>query len=152
MKLSTKQIRLHKLAILLCDGAEVKSERIMAELECSAPTFTRTLREFKEEYGADVAYKKASQSYVLNNKGVIISQDIEQMKQRLLENKKENNNVVNIAKPQKKSISVSIDFKLSKQLNKVAMELDTTRSEIIEVLIRNFGSKEQLSKIFEDAA
>jgi hypothetical protein len=152
MKLNTKQIRLHKLAILLCGGQEVKSEQIMAELGCSAPTFTRALREFKEEYGADVIYKKSSQSYLWINNESISDGDMALIRKQLSENKQETNNIVNIAKPQKKSISVSIDFKLSKQLNKVAMELNATRSEIIEVLIRNFGNKEQISKILEDAA
>lgn len=144
MRLSTKQHRQYRLAIYLAHGEQVSVELLMANLGCSAPTFTRDLRELQSQFHATVTYRKASHSYQLTKAGKLTSEMIEQIKGILAENVHEQDNNVSLVKPIKKSISISLDYKIYKQLNLLVRESGKNRSEIIEALIRQFGTVEQM--------
>ena len=47
MQLSSRQIRVFKLAILLSTGKKVPTIKIISALECSEPTLTRVLKEIR---------------------------------------------------------------------------------------------------------
>lgn len=136
MHLSTRQARTYKLAILLGSGKPVSSEGIITALACSEPTLTRTLKELRESYSAEIKYSKATHSYQLVNHGQLDKKNLKRMSEALTENEEskpvETVSRVFLDKEKKKAVSLSLRMSLLRKINTLARLHGVTRSEAVE--------------------
>ncbi|MGB8664799.1 MAG: tellurium resistance protein TerW, partial [Serratia inhibens] len=139
MQLSTRQARIFQLAILLGAGLPVSTRKIIAKLACSEPTLTRALKELRETYSAEIKYSKATHSYQLIEPGLLDKKTIRRMNETL------NSSVdlktsevvsrVSLDKEKKKAVSLSLRMSVLRKIDQLAMLADTTRSDVVELLV-----------------
>lgn len=139
MQLSTRQARIFRLAILLGPGSPVETQRIISQLGCSEPTLTRALKELRETYSAEIRYSKATHSYQLVGSGELDKKMLRQMNKTLSSNVEtkadEVVSKVSLDKEKKKAVSLSMRMSVLRKIDQLAMQTDTTRSDIVELLV-----------------
>lgn len=136
MHLSTRQARTYKLALLLGNGKPVSSEGIITALACSEPTLTRTLKELRESYSAEIKYSKATHSYQMVSPGQLDKKSLKRMGEALTENEEskpvETVSRVFLDKEKKKAVSLSLRMSLLRKINTLARLQGLTRSEAVD--------------------
>lgn len=139
MQLSTRQARIFRLAMLLGSGTPVEAQRIITQLGCSEPTLTRALKELRETYSAEIRYSKATHSYQLVKSGQLDKKKLRQMHNALssiVETKPDEIvSKVSLDKEKKKAVSLSLRMSVLRKIDQLAMQTDTTRSDIVELLV-----------------
>ncbi|WP_300001333.1 tellurium resistance protein TerW [uncultured Cedecea sp.] len=139
MQLSTRQARIFRLAMLLGPGTPVEAQRIITQLGCSEPTLTRALKELRETYSAEIRYSKATHSYQLVKSGQLDKKKLRQMHNALssiVETKPDEIvSKVSLDKEKKKAVSLSLRMSVLRKIDQLAMQTDTTRSDIVELLV-----------------
>ena len=58
-------------ATLLGTGKPVPSDDILATLRCSEATLTRTFKELRDTWSAEIRYRKASHTYEMTDSGTL---------------------------------------------------------------------------------
>lgn len=139
MQLSTRQARIFRLAMLLGPGTPVETQRIIGQLGCSEPTLTRALKELRESYSAEIRYSKATHSYQLVESGQLDKKMLRQMHKTLSSNVETKTDEVvskvSLDKEKKKAVSLSLRMSVLRKIDQLAMQTDTTRSDIVELLV-----------------
>jgi len=139
MQLSTRQARIFRLAMLLGPGTPVETQRIIGQLGCSEPTLTRALKELRETYSAEIRYSKATHSYQLVESGLLDKKTLRQMNKTLSSNIETKTDEVvskvSLDKEKKKAVSLSLRMSVLRKIDQLAMQTDTTRSDIVELLV-----------------
>ena len=139
MQLSTKQARIFRLAQLFGNTQPVSATRIITELGCSEPTLTRALKEIRETYSAEIKYSKATHSYQLTGQGTLDKKVLRQMSQALQssDDHKSSETVshVSLDKEKKKPVSLSLRMSVLRKIDRLAMLVDTSRSDAVEMLV-----------------
>ena len=139
MQLSTRQARVFRLATLLGAGTPVESQRIISQLNCSEPTLTRALKELRETYSAEIRYSKATHSYQMVESGSLDKKTLRQIHNTLSSNVEtkpdEVVSKVSLDKEKKKAVSLSLRMSVLRKIDQLAMQTDTTRSDIVELLV-----------------
>lgn len=139
MQLSTRQARIFRLAMLLGSGKPVEAQRIIGQLGCSEPTLTRALKELRETYSADIRYSKATHSYQLLGAGQLDKKTLRKMHNALSANLETKSDEVvskvSLDKEKKKAVSLSLRMSVLRKIDQLAMQTDTTRSDIVELLV-----------------
>jgi len=139
MQLSTRQARIFRLAMLLGPGTPVETQRIIGQLGCSEPTLTRALKELRESYSAEIRYSKATHSYQLVESGLLDKKTLRQMNRTLSSNVETKTDEVvskvSLDKEKKKAVSLSLRMSVLRKIDQLAMQTDTTRSDIVELLV-----------------
>lgn len=139
MQLSTRQARIFRLAMLLGPGTPVETQRIIGQLGCSEPTLTRALKELRESYSAEIRYSKATHSYQLVESGQLDKKTLRQMHKTLSSNVETKTDEVvskvSLDKEKKKAVSLSLRMSVLRKIDQLAMQTDTTRSDIVELLV-----------------
>lgn len=139
MQLSTRQARIFRLAMLLGPGTPVETQRIIGQLGCSEPTLTRALKELRESYSAEIRYSKATHSYQLVESGLLDKKTLRQMNKTLSSNVETKTDEVvskvSLDKEKKKAVSLSLRMSVLRKIDQLAMQTDTTRSDIVELLV-----------------
>jgi len=139
MQLSTRQARIFRLAMLLGSGTPVETQRIISQLGCSEPTLTRALKELRETYSAEIRYSKATHSYQLVESGLLDKKTLRQMNKTLSSNIETKTDEVvskvSLDKEKKKAVSLSLRMSVLRKIDQLAMQTDTTRSDIVELLV-----------------
>lgn len=139
MQLSTRQARIFRLAILLGPGSPVETQRIISQLGCSEPTLTRALKELRETYSAEIRYSKTTHSYQLVESGELDKKMLRQMHKTLSSNVETKTDEVvskvSLDKEKKKAVSLSMRMSVLRKIDQLAMQTDTTRSDIVELLV-----------------
>jgi len=139
MQLSTRQARIFRLAMLLGSGTPVETQRIIGQLGCSEPTLTRALKELRETYSAEIRYSKATHSYQLVESGLLDKKTLRQMNKTLSSNIETKTDEVvskvSLDKEKKKAVSLSLRMSVLRKIDQLAMQTDTTRSDIVELLV-----------------
>lgn len=139
MQLSTKQARIFRLALLLGSGTPVETQKIISQLSCSEPTLTRALKELRETYSAEIRYSKATHSYQLVESGLLDKKTLRQIYKTLsssIETKTDETiSRVSLDKEKKKAVSLSLRMSVLRKIDQLAMQTNTTRSDIVELLV-----------------
>lgn len=139
MQLSTRQARIFRLAMLLGPGTPVETQRIISQLGCSEPTLTRALKTLRETYSAEIRYSKATHSYQLVKSGLLDKKTLRQMNKALSSNRETKTDEVvskvSLDKEKKKAVSLSLRMSVLRKIDQLAMQTDTTRSDIVELLV-----------------
>ncbi|QLK63462.1 tellurium resistance protein TerW (plasmid) [Enterobacteriaceae bacterium Kacie_13] len=139
MQLSTRQARIFRLAQLLGNRQPVSATRIITELACSEPTLTRALKEIRETYSAEIKYSKATHSYQLTGPGTLDKKTLRQMHQALLSSDEHKSSEavshVSLDKEKKKPVSLSLRMSVLRKIDRLAMLVDTSRSDAVEMLV-----------------
>lgn len=139
MQLSTRQARVFRLATLLGHGTPVESQRIISQLNCSEPTLTRALKELRETYSAEIRYSKATHSYQMVESGSLDKKTLRQMHNTLISSVETKSDEivskVSLDKEKKKAVSLSLRMSVLRKIDQLAMQTDTTRSDIVELLV-----------------
>ena len=139
MQLSTRQARIFRLAMLLGPGTPVETQKIIGQLGCSEPTLTRALKELRESYSAEIRYSKATHSYQLVESGLLDKKTLRQMNKTLSSNVETKTDEVvskvSLDKEKKKAVSLSLRMSVLRKIDQLAMLTDTTRSDIVELLV-----------------
>ncbi|WP_413492340.1 tellurium resistance protein TerW [Morganella psychrotolerans] len=139
MQLSTRQVRLFTLATLLGTGKPVSSDAILTTLRCSEATLTRTFKELRDTYNAEIRYRKASHTYQMTDAGELNRKALRKMEEGL-----ENNNgqkpayysgKVSLDKEKKKAISLSLTGTMIRKINHLSLLSGKTRSDAVEMLV-----------------
>ncbi|MCS3431214.1 tellurium resistance protein TerW [Klebsiella sp. BIGb0407] len=139
MQLSTRQARVFRLAMLLGPGTPVESQKIISQLNCSEPTLTRALKELRETYSAEIRYSKATHSYQLVEPGLLDKKTLRQIHNTLSSNVETKTDEVvskvSLDKEKKKAVSLSLRMSVLRKIDQLAMQTETTRSDIVELLV-----------------
>ncbi|HGN1955877.1 TPA: tellurium resistance protein TerW [Proteus mirabilis] len=138
MQLSSRQIRVFKLAILLSTGKKVPTIKIISALECSEPTLTRVLKEIRESYSAEIKYSKSSRSYQMTERGQLDNKTLRRMREALSSNEELQPSRVYLDKDKKKSVSLSLKMSALRKIDKLSFLRSTTRSQTVEFLVDNY--------------
>ncbi|EMF8486368.1 tellurium resistance protein TerW [Proteus mirabilis] len=145
MQLSSRQIRVFKLAILLSTGKKVPTIKIISALECSEPTLTRVLKEIRESYSAEIKYSKSSRSYQMTERGQLDNKTLRRMREALSSNEELQHSGttsrVYLDKDKKKSVSLSLKMsalRTLRKIDKLSFLRSTTRSQTVEFLVDNY--------------
>ncbi|MDX7990296.1 tellurium resistance protein TerW [Xenorhabdus littoralis] len=142
MLLSPKQFRSFKLTLLLSHGKPVSKVRIIGDLNCSEPTLTRALRELRDLYCADIRFSKIGNTYQLVDKGMLTKKDVrtieELLAQHLSLKAEEATSHVFLDKEKKKPVSLSLRMSVIRKIDGLANRLETTRSEVVEMVVDRF--------------
>ncbi|HEK0626732.1 TPA: tellurium resistance protein TerW [Proteus mirabilis] len=143
MQLSSRQIRVFKLAILLSTGKKVPTIKIISALECSEPTLTRVLKEIRESYSAEIIkYSKSSRSYQMTERGQLDNKTLRRMREALSSNEELQHSGttsrVYLDKDKKKSVSLSLKMSALRKIDKLSFLRSTTRSQTVEFLVDNY--------------
>ncbi|OAT33234.1 tellurium resistance protein TerW [Proteus myxofaciens] len=142
MQLSSRQVRVFTLAILLSPGNKVPTIKIISALECSEPTLTRVLKEIRETYSAEIKYSKASRSYQMIERGQLDNKVLRRMKEALSSNEEHLQQGITsrvyLDKDKKRSVSFSLKMSALRKIDRLSFLKSTTRSEIIELLVDNY--------------
>ena len=139
MHLSTRQVRIYRLALLLGGGKPVLATEIVSELACSEPTLSRALKELRESWHAEIKYSKASHSYQMTATGLLDKKTLRRMNEDLTENAAtkpvETVSRVFLDKDKKKAVSLSLRMSLLRKIDQLSYRLEITRSEAMEMVI-----------------
>ena len=139
MHLSTRQIRVYQLAILLSSGRPVSVGAIISELACSDPTLTRVLKELRESYSAEIKYSKATHTYQLISPGLLDRKTLRRMSTDLADHAATKPTTtarrVFLDKDKKKAVSLSLRMSLLRKIDQLSRLLDITRSEAVEMAL-----------------
>jgi len=139
MTISPKQLRQYKLIVLLSTGKPVRKDALLQEMECSEPTFTRDLREVREEFHADIKFNKATSKYQLTSKGTLTAKLLRHMRQ-VLAVREQNGHAANAAgivsldKEGKKPVSLSLRLSVIRKIDSYAIAKGLNRSQVVEKL------------------
>ncbi|GKW11926.1 MULTISPECIES: tellurium resistance protein TerW [Pectobacterium] len=139
MQLSTRQVRVYRLAKILGAGKPVAAKQIITMLDCSEPTLTRVLKELRSAYSAEIKYSKSLHAYQMIHPGQLDKKELRRMAQALESNAelKEEETVsrVFLDKEKKKAVSLSLRMSVLRKIDTLAGLKDVTRSEAVEMLI-----------------
>jgi hypothetical protein len=139
MQLSTRQARVFRLAMLLGSGMPVETQKIISQLACSEPTLTRALKELRETYSAEIRYSKATHSYQIVEPGLLDKKTLRQIHKTLSSNVEaktdETVSKVSLDKEKKKAVSLSLRMSVLRKIDQLAIQTNTTRSDIVELLV-----------------
>ncbi|MBW7983090.1 tellurium resistance protein TerW [Enterobacillus tribolii] len=144
MLLNHKQQRHFTLALLLGTGKPVSAEKIRRELDCSGPTLTRTLKEIRDTYSAEIKYSKSSHSYQLSDKGSLNAKVLRRMRDELTEHitlKNQGNeptNAITLDKEKKRVVSLSLRLSVLRKIDTTVNLQELTRSDVVEYLVENY--------------
>ncbi|MDC9597455.1 tellurium resistance protein TerW [Xenorhabdus anantnagensis] len=145
MLLNPKQFRNFKLTLLLSHGKPVSKVKIIRELNCSEPTLTRALRELRDLYCADIRFSKMGNTYQLVDKGMLTKKDVKRIEELLVQHlslkAEEAISHVFLDKEKKKPISLSLRMSVLRKIDGLANRLETTRSEVVEMVVDQFIEK-----------
>ncbi|MDC9589274.1 tellurium resistance protein TerW [Xenorhabdus sp. XENO-10] len=145
MLLNPKQFRNFKLTLLLSHGKPVSKVKIIRELNCSEPTLTRALRELRDLYCADIRFSKMGNTYQLVDKGMLAKKDVKRIEELLVQHlsfkAEEATSHVFLDKEKKKPISLSLRMSVLRKIDGLANRLETTRSEVVEMVVDQFIEK-----------
>ena len=139
MTISPKQYRQYKLIVLLSSGKPVRKDTLFQEMDCSEPTFTRDLREVREEFQADIKFNKTTSAYQLATRGTLTPKLLRHMRDVLAarEQSGQNGSVsagVSLDKEGKKSISLSLRLRVIRRIDSYAISKGLNRSQVVEWL------------------
>lgn len=142
MRLNSKQERIFKLALILSRGQAVLSADLLAELGCSEPTLSRTLKALRETYQAEIKYSKAAHTYQLIASGAITEEMRERMSEAIRVNAQlktpDGPGKVVLNKDQKTAISLSVKRSILRKLDHLARLTTLTRSGAVEMLAQQY--------------
>lgn len=142
MQLSTRQLRVFTLTILLSSGKKVPTIKIISALECSEPTLTRVLKEIRDSYGAEIKYSKSSRAYQMVDRGQLDNKTLRHIKEALSAHKElrhpETISRVYLDKDKKKSVSLSLKMSALRKIDRLSFLKNSTRSEAVELLVDNY--------------
>ncbi|MDR0217905.1 MAG: tellurium resistance protein TerW [Enterobacteriaceae bacterium] len=142
MLLSPKQLRHFKLALLLSHEKPVSKIKVIEALNCSEPTLSRTLRELRGHYCADIRFSRMGDTYQLVNKGLLTKKEVRRIEELVVEhhnfNAKEAISHVFLDKEKKKPVSLSLRMSVIRKIDGLSNRLGTTRSETMEMLVDRF--------------
>lgn len=147
MLLNHKQLRHFTLALLLGQGKPVSAEKIKQELNCSGPTLTRTLKEIRDTYSADIKYSKSLHTYQLTTKGTLTAKVLRRMKDEMAEYAALRNphdaagHFITLDKEKKRVVSLSLRMSVIRKIDTVVNVMDITRSEAIELLVEKYSNE-----------
>ncbi|WP_338883436.1 tellurium resistance protein TerW [Xenorhabdus sp. TH1] len=145
MLLNPKQFRNFKLTLLLSHGKPISKVRIIKELNCSEPTLTRALRELRDLYCADIRFSKMGNTYQLVDKGMLTKKDVRRIEELLAQHlslkSEEATSHVFLDKEKKKPVSLSLRMSVIRKIDSLANQLETTRSDIVEMVVDKFIEK-----------
>lgn len=145
MLLNPKQFRNFKLTLLLSHGKPISKVRIIKELNCSEPTLTRALRELRDLYCADIRFSKMGNTYQLVDKGMLTKKDVKRIEELLAQHlslkSEEATSHVFLDKEKKKPVSLSLRMSVIRKIDSLANQLETTRSDIVEMVVDKFIEK-----------
>lgn len=139
MTISPKQYRQYKLIVLLSTGKPVRKDTLFQEMDCSEPTFTRDLREVREEFQADIKFNKASSKYQLASKGSLTPKLLRYMREVLASREQSGtasgaSGSVNLDKEGKKTVSLSLRLAVIRKIDSHANATGLNRSQVVEWL------------------
>ncbi|MBT0389626.1 tellurium resistance protein TerW [Morganella morganii subsp. morganii] len=139
MQLSTRQVRLFTLATLLGTGKPVPSDEILATFRCSEATLTRTFKELRDTWSAEIRYRKASHTYEMTDSGTLDRKTLKKMSEEL-ENHNSQKSVyysgkVSLDKEKKKAVSLSLTGTTVRKIAHLSMLSGKTRSDAVEMLV-----------------
>lgn len=140
MQLSSRQVRVFKLAILLAPGRPVVVDLILKRLSCSIPTLARVLKDVRETYGCEIEYVSAIHSYHMVSRGKLDAKAVKKVQDALTTFSSQGEvkaSKVILDKDVKQSTSISLRMDRKKRLMQLVNKTGYNRSEIIEMLIDN---------------
>lgn len=139
MSITSRERRTLKLLILLSIGEPVSSDTLLSELNCSSATLSRVLADVRTRYKATIAYVKASQSYVLEQKGEIDASEIQRAHRALELHAHSKGLEVHPALALNKLLKVNVSLSLKKtvlaKLDRQAAQVGLSRSELVEQIL-----------------
>ncbi|MEA9389603.1 tellurium resistance protein TerW [Acerihabitans sp. TG2] len=142
MRLSTRQARIFRLALLLGPGLPVPAKKIITLLACSEPTLTRALKELRSTYTAEIKYRKATHTYQLVDPGLLDKKSLRRMHETMSSyvDLKAGGAVsrVSLDKEKKKAVSLSLRMSVLRKIDQLAIFANTTRSDAVELLVDNY--------------
>ncbi|MEX0446403.1 tellurium resistance protein TerW [Xenorhabdus sp. SGI246] len=142
MLLSPKQLRNFKLTLLLSHEKPVSKVKVIEALSCSEPTLTRTLRELRDHYCADIRFSKMGNTYQLVDKGMLTRKEVRRIEELLTQHNnfksKEATSHVYLDKEKKRSISLSLRMSVIRKIDGLSNRLGATRSETVEMVVDRF--------------
>ncbi|PHM66339.1 tellurium resistance protein TerW [Xenorhabdus stockiae] len=142
MLLSPKQLRNFKLTLLLSHERPVSKVKVIEALSCSGPTLTRTLRELRDHYRADIRFSKIGNTYQLVDKGLLTRKEVRRIEELLTQHNnfelKEATSHVFLDKEKKKPVSLSLRMSVIRKIDGLSNRLGTSRSEIVEMFVDRF--------------
>ncbi|HEH9441803.1 MULTISPECIES: HTH domain-containing protein [Aeromonas] len=141
MLLSAKQKRLYQLVLLLSSGKPVSGQTINDELGCSGATLTRTFRELREGFDVVIKFSKSNNSYQITEFGDLTKSHMVQLaaaleKSNELQTTEATDVVVDLKKPKKKAVTVSLSVTAIRKLDRVTAKLNLNRSDTLDKLVR----------------
>ena len=139
MTISPKQLRQYRLIVLLSTGKPVRKDALFQEMECSEPTFTRDLREIREEFQADIKFNKATSKYQLTSKGTLTAKLLRHMREVLTVREQAGlagsaSAGVILDKEGKKPVSLSLRLTVIRKIDSYAIANGLNRSQVVEWL------------------
>ena len=139
MTISPKQLRQYKLIVLLSTGKPVRKDTLFQEMDCSEPTFTRDLREVREEFQADIKFNKTTSKYQLTSKGTLTAKLLRHMRDVLAAREQAGlagsaSAGVNLDKEGKKPVSLSLRLAVIRKIDSYAIAKGLNRSQVVEWL------------------
>ena len=139
MTISPKQYRQYKLIVLLSSGKPVRKDTLFQEMDCSEPTFTRDLREVREEFQADIKFNKTTSKYLLASKGTLTAKLLRHMRDVLAAREQAGlagsaSAGVNLDKEGKKPVSLSLRLAVIRKIDSYAIAKGLNRSQVVEWL------------------
>ena len=139
MTISPKQLRQYKLIVLLSTGKHVRKDTLFKEMDCSEPTFTRDLREVRDEFQADIKFNKATSKYQLASKGILSAKLLRHMRDVLTAREQAGvtgsvSAGVNLDKEGKKPVSLSLRLAVIRKIDSYAIANGLNRSQVVEWL------------------
>ncbi|MGC0986534.1 tellurium resistance protein TerW [Pantoea eucalypti] len=139
MTISPKQLRQYKLIVLLSTGKPVRKDTLFQEMDCSEPTFTRDLREVREEFQAGIKFNKATSKYQLADKGSLTPKLLSYMRDVLASREQSgvlasSSGSVNLDKEGKKPVSLSLRLAVIRKIDSHANATGLNRSQVVEWL------------------
>lgn len=139
MQLSTRQVRLFTLATLLGPGKPVPSNEILATLRCSEATLTRTFKELRDTWSAEIRYRKASHTYEMTDAGTLDRKTLKKLSEELNSNESPKSvyyrGKVSLDKEKKKAVSLSLTGTTVRKINHLSLLSGKTRSDAVEMLV-----------------
>ncbi|KGD70093.1 CTP-dependent riboflavin kinase [Pantoea agglomerans] len=141
MTISPKQLRQYKLIVLLSTGKPVRKDTLFQEMDCSEPTFTRDLREVREEFQADIKFNKATSKYQLASKGTLTTKLLRHMRDVLTAREQAGfagsvSSGVKLDKEGKKPVSLSLRLDVIRKIDSYAIANGLNRSQVVEWLAK----------------
>jgi len=117
----------------------MRKDTLFQEMECSKPTFTRDLREVREEFQADIKFNKTTSKYQLTEKGTLTPKLLRHMRDALSTREQAGlagsaSAGVNLDKEGKKPVSLSLRLAVIRKIDSYAIANGLNRSQVVEWL------------------